>query len=55
MGDYKIDKSRSAIYIPGTINFPENTEIEALMTYTGTTPGTYVRQETHTPESKTMR
>ena len=55
MGDYKIDKSRSAIYIPGTINFPENTEIEALMTYTGTNPGTYVRQVTPTPESITMR
>ena len=55
MGDYKIDKSRSAIHIPGTINFPENTEIEALITYTGTNPGTYVRQVTPTPESITMR
>ena len=55
MGDYKVDKSRSAIHIPATMNFPENTEIEALMTYTGTDPGTYVRQVTPTPESITMR
>ena len=55
MGDYKIDKSRSAIYTPATMNFPENTEIEALITFTGSNPGTYVRQVTPTPESITVR
>ena len=30
MGNYKLDKSRSAIYLPATLNFPNNSEIESL-------------------------
>ena len=37
-GSYKVDSSRSAIYLPRTRAFPDNTEIEALITYTGS-PG----------------
>jgi len=55
MGNYKVDKSRSAIHLPATINFPQNTEVEALMTYTGTNPGRYVRQVTPTPTAMTVR
>ena len=55
MGNYKVDKSRSAIHLPATMNFPNNTEIEALMTYTGTNPGSFVRQVTPTPSAITMR
>ena len=55
MGNYKVDKSRSAIHLSATINFPQNTEVEALMTYTGTNPGRYVRQVTPTPEAITVR
>ena len=55
MGNYKVDKSRSAIHLPATMNFPNNTEVEALMTYTGTNPGSFVRQVTPTPSAITMR
>ncbi|MGY8780266.1 MAG: zinc-dependent metalloprotease [Fidelibacterota bacterium] len=55
MGSYKVDKSRSAIHLPATINFPKNTEVEALITYTGTNPGRYVRQVTPTPTAITVR
>ena len=55
MGNYKVDKSRSAIHLPATMNFPKNTEVEALMTYTGTNPGSFVRQVTPTPNAITMR
>jgi len=34
-GNYSIDSSRSAIFLPRTKSFPDNTEIEALITYTG--------------------
>jgi hypothetical protein len=34
-GSYKPDPSRSAIYLPRTKAFPDNTEIEAIVTYTG--------------------
>ena len=55
MGNYKVDKSRSAIHLPATMNFPNNTEVEALMTYTGSNPGKYVRQTTPTSIAITMR
>lgn len=34
-GTYKADPTRSAIYLPRTRAFPDNTEIEAIVTYTG--------------------
>ena len=34
-GSYKTDPSRSAIFLPRTRAFPDNTEIEAIVTYTG--------------------
>ena len=55
MGNYKLEKSRSAIYLPGTLNFPNNTEIESLITFTGSNPGSYIRQVTPTPTSITVR
>lgn len=54
-GKYKTDSSRSAIFLPGTINFSKNTEVEAILTYTGTKPGTYLRQVTPTPQAITVR
>ena len=55
MGNFKVDKSRSAIYLPATMNFPENTEVEALMTFTGSNPGNYLRQVTPSANSITVR
>jgi hypothetical protein len=34
-GTYKTDPDRSAIFLPRTRAFPDNTEIEAIVTYTG--------------------
>ncbi len=37
-GTYKVDESRSAIYLPNTKNFPKNSEFEAMLTFTGGSP-----------------
>lgn len=42
-GTYKIDKTRSAMYMERTKSFPENTEFEALLTFKGTPTGKNVR------------
>ncbi|MCE7041631.1 zinc-dependent metalloprotease [Dyadobacter sp. CY312] len=38
-GTYRMDDSRSVVYIENTKNFPKNTEFEALITFTGGAPG----------------
>lgn len=38
-GDYSVDASRSAIYMPRTRAFPDNTEIEAIVTLVGNPAG----------------
>jgi len=38
-GAYRIDETRSAVYLPNTKNFPKNTEFEALVTLTGGSGG----------------
>jgi hypothetical protein len=43
-GNYRPDLSRSAIFLPNTKNFPKNTEVESLLTFTSENPGNYVRQ-----------
>jgi hypothetical protein len=35
-GSFSVDASRSAIYLPRTRAFPDNSEVEALVTFTGT-------------------
>ncbi|MEO0436099.1 MAG: zinc-dependent metalloprotease [Pseudomonadota bacterium] len=42
-GTYKVESSRSAIYPPRTRAFPNNTELEALITLVGENPGKEVR------------
>lgn len=54
-GTYKVDASRSGLYFPMTKNFPENTEVEATITLTGTGAGGYLRSVTPTPEAVTVR
>jgi len=54
-GDYKVDVSRSAIWMPETKNFPLNTEFEALLTYVGDKPGDYVKGVAVEPKILTMR
>ena len=38
-GSFKIDESRSAIYTPKTKSFPDNTEIDATLTFVGKSKG----------------
>ena len=54
-GDYSVDESRSAIYLDRTKSFPDNTEFESSLTFTGGKPGPLVRQTTPTPEAITLR
>ncbi|MDX1638704.1 MAG: zinc-dependent metalloprotease [Balneolaceae bacterium] len=54
-GTYSIDESRSAIYLPGTLNFPKNSEFEATLTFTGSDPGSQVQSVVPTPEAITVR
>lgn len=54
-GSYRFDASRSALYIPHTKNFSQNTEFEVTVTLTGDSPGAYLRQVVPTPTAVTMR
>jgi uncharacterized protein DUF4953/uncharacterized protein DUF5117 len=54
-GKYKVDSTRSAIYLPRTKNFPENTEIESTLTFLGEDPGMSIRQVTPEPHAVTVR
>ncbi len=38
-GIYRVDPSRSVVHLPRTRSFPDNTEIDALLTYTGEPQG----------------
>jgi hypothetical protein len=54
-GEYQLDASRSAFYLENTKNFPENTEIEVTLTFTGESPGEFVQDVTPTPKVITVR
>ena len=54
-GTYRVDKSRSSIYLDRTKNFPKNTELEARITFTGTASGRYIRSVTPTADAVTVR
>ena len=54
-GDYELDGSRSAIYLPRTRNFPRNTEVEATLTFVSESPSPLVSSVTPSPESLTVR
>ncbi len=38
-GTYRLDPSRCAFYLPNTKNFPQNTEVETTLTFTGEPAG----------------
>ncbi|MFL6214122.1 MAG: zinc-dependent metalloprotease [Blastocatellia bacterium] len=55
-GQYRLDESRSAFYLPRTKAFPLNTEVEAQLTFTTEGDiGSQVRDVTPTPASITVR
>jgi hypothetical protein len=55
-GNFRLDPTRSALYLANTKNFPQNTEVEATLTFTSEgEPGQYVRQVTPMPQAITVR
>jgi Met-zincin/Domain of unknown function (DUF5117) len=56
-GRFELDKSRSALYLPRTKNFPQNTELEATVTWVnkdGNT-GNYVQSVSPSSEAISLR
>ncbi|WP_317196474.1 zinc-dependent metalloprotease [Robertkochia flava] len=45
-GSYSLDKSRSVLWMENTKNFPENTELEALLTFKGEPKGRMISSVT---------
>ncbi len=54
-GNYRMDASRSAMYMERTKNFPKNSEFETTITFTGDARGGYIRSVTPTPDAVTVR
>lgn len=53
-GVFKVDASRSALYLPKTKSFPDNTEFEVTLTLTGTHKGNILRTVVPDPNSITV-
>jgi len=56
-GNYSLDASRSALYLPATKNFPLNTEIEATVSFVNNEgqAGDFVRSVSPSPGAITLR
>ncbi len=56
-GSYALEKSRCAIYLPRSKNFPQNTELEATITFINNDgiTGAFVQSVTPTTEAITLR
>ncbi|MEB2785403.1 zinc-dependent metalloprotease [Algoriphagus persicinus] len=54
-GSFQTDASRSALYYPMIKNFPQNTEVEAIVTLTGQAIGGNLRSVTPSPDAVTVR
>ena len=54
-GTFSLDTSRSAVYLPRTRNFPENTEVEFTLTFTADQPGNLVRTVTPSAGALTLQ
>ncbi|MEQ9103495.1 MAG: zinc-dependent metalloprotease [Rhodothermales bacterium] len=54
-GNFRLDPSRSAPWPDMTKGFPENTEVEVMLTFTGDNPGSEVRSVAAVPEAFTVR
>ena len=54
-GTFRLDASRSAAYPPRIKSFPENTELEATLTFTGNPEGAWLRSVAPTASAVTVR
>ncbi|AFK04460.1 peptidase M10A and M12B matrixin and adamalysin [Emticicia oligotrophica DSM 17448] len=53
-GNYRLDVSKSSIYLPHSKAFPKNTEFECIITLTGENAGQFLREVVPTPSIVTM-
>ncbi|TMO48264.1 zinc-dependent metalloprotease [Pseudoalteromonas ruthenica] len=53
-GHFNLDTSRSAVHMPRSKSFVNNTELEAVLTFSGTKPGEYVKQVSADPYALTV-
>ena len=54
-GTYRLEPTRSAFYLPNTKNFPQNTEVETTLTFTGEPTGAFLREVVPVAEAITVR
>ncbi|PHI20150.1 peptidase [Lewinellaceae bacterium SD302] len=54
-GSFKVDAARSAVYLPRTKNFPQNSEFEALVTFSGEATGSQLRSVSPNGEAFSLR
>ncbi len=54
-GSFQLDKTRSVFYMPRTKNFPKNTEVEVLLTFTNPKPGELVESVAASGGAVTLR
>ena len=54
-GNYTLDKSRSAFYLENTKVFPENVEVEVMLTFGSNNPGNLINAVAASGESITLR
>jgi hypothetical protein len=54
-GTYTLDRSRSAFYLENTKTFPENIEVETMLTFASRNPGNLVNRVAASGESVTLR
>lgn len=54
-GNFTLDKSRSAFYLEATEAFPENVEVEAMLTFTSSNPGNLVNGVAASGNAITLR
>lgn len=54
-GSYKVDKNLSGIYKEGLLNFPNNSEFEALITFKGVAKGNHIKSVTPMPNQVSVR
>ena len=54
-GDFRLDASRSTVWMEATRGYPDNTELEVLLTFTGDQPGPEVRATAADPRAVSLR
>ncbi len=53
-GEFSLDAARSAIDLTRCLSFPDNLELEAVLTFSGGRPGRHLRGVTPTPQAVTV-